>query len=137
MEKKTGKDYTWISSSYYYLEEERISLGEKMNSPLLDLYETDGEVIIEVDVPGIDPRHLDVKIANNQLTIEGKRGLREEEGVNYLRMERCHEDFRRITELPIAVNSHKVKARYERGVLIVLFPKIEEKRKEKIVITVG
>lgn len=135
MEKKTTKDCAWILSGYY-LEEKRISLGEKMDVPILDLYETPDEIIVEVDVPGVDPGCLSVRVADNRLTIEGKRGPKEEEGVNYIRMERCHEDFSRMIQLPMAVNSHNARARYERGVLILFFPKIVERRKEEIAIIV-
>lgn len=135
MEKKTLKRFAWISSNYY-LEEERIGFGEKLDTLPLDLYETHEEIIVEIDLPGIDPGFLDIKMANNQLIIEGKRGLKEEEGVTYLRMERSHEDFRRMIQLPRAVNSHKARACYERGVLILLFPKIKDRRREEIAINI-
>lgn len=114
-------------------EEEKGSAGET-ETPLLDIYEEPGAIVIEADLPGIDPKEVAVYLASHQVMIEGRRcrrGEGQEEG-NYLRMERCIEDFRRIIPLPFAVNPQKAEALYRQGVLILRFPRIEERRNRTI-----
>ena len=112
-------------------------LGET-ETPRLDLYETEKDVVIEVDLPGIDPQGVSLKVLNNQLTLEGKRGERGEkpEMGHYLRMERCFEDFRRILLLPCAADPEQAQAAYEMGVLVLRLPKIVDRRRKAIKIEI-
>lgn len=107
-------------------------------SPLVDIYEQSDALVIEADLPGIEPGEVAVRLADDQVTIEGQRGQRGEgqEAGHYLRMERCFEDFRRIIQLPFAVDPQKAEARYRQGVLILRFPKIEDRRKRTIKIEI-
>jgi HSP20 family protein len=96
--------------------------------PLLDLYETDDSLILEMDLPGIDPEDVLIKVYEDLLIIEGiKRETPEEKGFRYLCMERRFEGFRRMVKIPVAVNSIEGKASYSDGVIIVTFPKIKDR----------
>ncbi|HXX53856.1 MAG TPA: Hsp20/alpha crystallin family protein [Thermodesulfovibrionales bacterium] len=96
--------------------------------PLLDLYETDDSLVLEVDLPGIDPEDVLIKVYDDLLIIEGiKRKTVEEKGFRYLCMERRFEGFRRTVKIPIPVNSTAGKASYSDGVVIVIFPKIKDR----------
>ncbi len=118
-------------------DEKSSGLGET-SGPLLDLYETKEGVVVEIDLPGIDPPLIGLCIFHGFLTIEGikRERLCESEKVNYLCMERSFEPFRRIIRITVPINPKEGKAVYQRGVLTVTFPKIKEKRGEPIKINI-
>lgn len=96
--------------------------------PLLDLYETDDSLILEMDLPGITPENVLIKVYEDLLIIEGiKRKTHEEKGFRYLCMERRFESFRRMVKIPIPVNPIAGKASYSDGVITVTFPKIKDR----------
>lgn len=119
-------------------ENERRDMVGETATPLVDIYEQSDALVIEADLPGIEPGEVAVRLADNQVTIEGQRGQRGEgqEAGHYLRMERCFEDFRRIIPLPFAVDPQKAEASYRQGVLVLRFPKIEDRRKRAIKIEI-
>ncbi len=119
------------------LEEEKPRMGET-ETPLLDIYEDLESIVIEVDLPGINPKQIVVLLEKNQVVIEGHRGERGEgQGAgSYLRMERCFEDFKRIIPLPIAVDQRQAEGRYRNGVLVLRFPKISDRRNQTIKIDI-
>ena len=108
-------------------------LGET-GGPLLDLYETADALVIEADIPGIDPDDVEISVLNDLLTIEGikRERIEEDEKINYLCMERSFETFRRIIKVSVPFNPKKAKAQYSRGVLKVTFPKVKDKRGEVV-----
>ena len=114
-------------------ERETINLGETAG-PLLDLYETTDSIIIEADLPGIDPEKIEVWILHGMLTIEGpkRRRLEEPGRVNYLCVERSYDAFRRVVKITVPINPKLGAATYDRGILTISFPKVEEKRGEPI-----
>jgi HSP20 family protein len=105
-------------------------------APPIDLYETATEVVVEADLPGADPASLRVVASDRLLRIEGRCRPHAVQGC-YLQMERCHEEFARPVALPAAVDPHRAAARYERGVLLVTLPKIEDRRNTAITIPVS
>lgn len=104
-----------------------------MVAPTVDIYEDDGNVVIKAEIPGISKDELDLKIADNILTISGEKKKEEKvEENDYCRMERSFGAFSRSYSLPAAVQTDKVKAKFKDGVLEVVIPKTEEAlRKEK------
>ncbi len=128
----------WDPSKDYPSPEEGSGILGETETPRLDLYETAEDIMIEVDLPGIDPQGISLQILNNQLTLEGKRGERGEnpEAGHYLRMERCFEDFRRIVLLPCAVDPQQAQSAYEKGVLVLRLPKIVDRRRKAIKIEI-
>lgn len=119
-------------------EDEGKGMVGETETPLVDIYEQSDAVVLEADLPGIEPAEVGVRLVDNQVTIEGRRGQRGEgqEAGHYLRMERCFEDFRRTIHLPFAVDPQKAEASYRQGVLILRFPKIEDRRKRAIKIEI-
>jgi len=99
--------------------------------PLLDLYEVADAVIVEADVPGIGIEHIQVSVAHNQLVIESARPLRRDEAqrVCYLRLERNMAGFHRVVSVPTAIDPNGASARYDRGVLTIRLPKIQDRRR--------
>ncbi|HOJ88328.1 MAG TPA: Hsp20/alpha crystallin family protein [Pseudothermotoga sp.] len=97
--------------------------------PDIDVYETDDSVVIEVEAPGMDKKDFDVKVEDGILRISGEKKLeREKENRNYKVVERCYGKFERALSLPDYVESEKIKAKYENGVLTISLPKREDKK---------
>ena len=119
-------------------EKSAITLGET-SGPLLDLYETAEAVVVEADIPGIDPEDVEISVLNGILTIEGMKRDKVEEAarINYLCMERSFETFRRIIRISVPINPKKAVAVYQSGVLTVTFPKLKDKRGEVVVVKVS
>ncbi|MBI4457187.1 MAG: Hsp20/alpha crystallin family protein [Acidobacteria bacterium] len=96
-------------------------------TPAVDIYETDHEIIIKAELPGIDRKNLDVRIEGDTLNIRGERKFDSEvKRENYRRIERTYGTFFRSFTLPSEVDQQKVDASFKDGVLeIVLHKKLE------------
>jgi len=103
--------------------------------PPLNIY-NDGECfIIRAEVPGVEPKSVDVEVTGDTLTLRGERRLPElDEGTSYHRRERDAGQFRRSFTLPDRVDSTKVMASCQDGVLEIRLPHAEETRARKITI---
>lgn len=101
----------------------------RMVEPAMDIYETDKEVIAEVNAPGYDPEKIEVSVKNGMLKVSGNmEEKKEEKDKNYWRKEIRKGSFERMTQLPAAVAEDKVDATYEKGILKIVMPKIKEAR---------
>ncbi|RMH98913.1 MAG: Hsp20/alpha crystallin family protein [Calditrichaeota bacterium] len=98
--------------------------------PRVDVKETDREVVVTAELPGIDEKDLDISVSDDVLTLRGeKREEREEREGNFYRMERSYGTFHRDIALPCEVDPDKVEAVYRKGVLTIHLPKKEESRR--------
>lgn len=107
-------------------------------APAVDIHESEHELTVKADLPGIDAKDLDIGVENNILTIRGERKF--EKKVNedsYLRVERAYGSFSRSFSLANTVNSDAIKADYQNGVLTLVVPKREEAKPKQIRVTVG
>jgi len=105
--------------------------------PALDLTETAREVIVKAEIPGLEPKDIDISLSQNVLTIKGeKKRKREEKEEDYHLVERSYGAFTRSVELPVEVNSEKISASYKNGILRIVLPKSEEAKKKEIKIAV-
>lgn len=97
--------------------------------PLVDIYETGDSLVVEADLPGIEPERLVIKVYEDLVILEGVRTSQDravtQGGSRYLCMERYCRSFRRMIRLPISVNTMAGKARYRNGVLTLTFPKLK------------
>lgn len=95
--------------------------------PPADVLETESEIQVKVDLPGHDPKSIQVKLEGDTLTIQSERteAKREEKG-GYLRAERRHGVYARSFVLPNLVDGQRCEARFENGVLSISVPKREE-----------
>jgi len=106
--------------------------------PLLDMAETDESVIVKAELPGIDPKGVDISISDDNLTIKGeKKEETEEKGKHFHRIERSYGSFSRTISLPKSVNIDKVKAEYKNGILEINLPKKEEAKAKKVEVKVS
>ena len=93
-------------------------------SPSLDVVESDKEIKVSVELPGMDEKDIDVQVFRDMLVISGeKRQEQEEHGQNFWRMERSYGSFRRTIPLPGEVDVDKADAVFGKGVLTVTLPK--------------
>jgi len=107
--------------------------GTRMLAPPIDLSETDATVQARLDLPGVDPKEIDIQVSGNQLTIAGERKEeKEEKGELYHRIERRCGRFSRSISLPCSVNEDKIDATYRDGVLSITLPKTEAAKSKKI-----
>jgi HSP20 family protein len=102
-------------------------------SPPVDVAETDEAVLVDVEVPGIDPAALDISVTGDILTVRGeKQDQTGQEGHNYHRVERRYGSFTRSLTLPAPVEADKVEAKAHCGVLSIRLPKKESARLRKV-----
>ena len=96
-------------------------------SPRVDVSETDKELDIDAELPGLDDKDIDVTLHRGVLTIRGeKKSEREERDKNYRLSERSYGSFSRSIELPFDADPGKVSAKFEKGVLHIAIPKPPE-----------
>jgi HSP20 family protein len=102
-------------------------------APQIDVSETDAEVKIEAELPGVDEKDVEVVLSDGRLTIKGeKKQETEEKKKDYHMVERAYGSFARSIALPFMADPDKVKAQFAKGVLTVTVPKPPEvKAKEK------
>jgi HSP20 family protein len=93
-------------------------MSKSAQSPALESFIDDGKLVIRVDLPGIDPKDVEVTVSGNALTLRGKREQQhEEKGRNYLHREVAYGSFERSLRLPAGVRADQVKAAYRNGIL--------------------
>ena len=103
--------------------------------PAVDIRETDKAFIITADVPGVDPKDIEVNMENGVLTIRGERKEeKEEEKEGYKRIERVRGTFYRRFTLPDTADAEKISARSKNGVLEITIPKQEKVQPRKITV---
>lgn len=92
--------------------------------PAADVYETAGEYVLELEVPGFDEKELAIEVSDHTLTIKGERAEeKEEKGKTFRLQERLAKQFERRFELPAEAETGKVAADFKAGVLTVHAPK--------------
>jgi HSP20 family protein len=107
-------------------------------APLVDIYETENELVIKADLPDLQEKDIDVHVENNTLTIRGERNFDKDVNKdNYLRVERAYGSFMRSFSLPSTVNSENIRAEYRNGVLSLHMAKREESKPKQIKISVS
>jgi HSP20 family protein len=106
--------------------------------PPVDIYETEQNIVLKLEVPGVEQKDLDIRIENNTITIRGERNFEKEvKEENFHRVERRYGSFQRSFSLPNTVNTEQVSADYENGVLKVTIAKRAEAKPKQIKVNVG
>ena len=104
-------------------------LGENENTPLVDIYETAEKFVVEIELPGFEREDVSLKFCYNTLIIEGiKRDEPKLGELNYICLERQFGRFCRAIEIPAAVDMNGARARYVKGLLSVVFPRLPDKK---------
>jgi HSP20 family protein len=101
--------------------------------PAVDIYETDQDLVLTAEIPGIDEKDVEISLENNVLSIKGDRKFEKEtKEENYHRIERSYGTFYRSFTLPNYVDPEKVHAVHENGVLKVHMGKKPELKPKKV-----
>ncbi|MCX6566512.1 MAG: Hsp20/alpha crystallin family protein [Candidatus Aminicenantes bacterium] len=96
-------------------------------APAVDIYETANELVLTAEVPGIDEKDIEIKVEDNTLTLKGERKFEKEtKEENFHRIERSYGSFFRAFSLPNSIDSDRIQAEHENGVLRVVMPKRQE-----------
>jgi HSP20 family protein len=107
-------------------------------APPVDIYEDEHNIILKIEVPGIDEKDIDVSIQNNTLTVRGERKIeKDEKEENFHRVERQYGSFTRSFTLPSSVDPGQVSARCDKGVLKISLAKKAEAKPTQIKVNVG
>lgn len=92
--------------------------------PSIELFETDREVVLRADLPGVDPKELEVEVREGEISIKGQhKEEKEARAENYYHAERRYGSFFRRVPLPVPVKASESRASYKNGVLEVRMPK--------------
>lgn len=107
--------------------------------PSCDINETKDHYLVSFDMPGVKKEDIKIEVQNNQLVISGERQreVKEEDGETTLRHERVYGKFERTFTLPNSINTDKIEAHYENGVLNVALPKAEKAKGRTVQIQTG
>jgi HSP20 family protein len=108
-------------------------------SPAVDVLETENEIMLKADVPGIDIKDIEIQVENQTLTVKGHRQFEKSDGnkQGYHRIERSYGSFVRSFTLPTTVDTEKVGAEYKNGVLTIRLPKKEVAKPRQVKIDVN
>lgn len=107
------------------------SVDERFTTPPANIYATDNEYVLELEMPGVDKTGLDVMVDGNDLVVTGKRAKDIPEGkLSYC--ESALANYRRMFELAADVDIGKIEAQLNQGVLRLKLPKSEQAKRHKI-----
>ena len=102
-------------------------------SPAVDIFETEAEIIVKAELPGMERKDISLHLENNVLSLRGERKFEKEtKDENYHRIERSYGAFSRSFAIPATVDEEKIRAEYKDGVLNIVLPKKEQARPKQI-----
>ena len=102
-------------------------------APAVDIKEEADRFVLHADIPGVDPKNIDIQMEDSMLTISGEReSEKNEQREGYKRVERAYGSFYRRFNLPETANPEKISARNKNGVLEIIIPKQEKVHARKI-----
>jgi HSP20 family protein len=105
--------------------------------PSVDVSETKDNLVVKAELPGLEAKDVDVSISWDVLTIKGEKKKEEEEKDGHHHyVERYYGSLQRSFQLPSSVQPDKVEATFDKGILRVTLPKVEEAKKKEIQIKV-
>ena len=106
-------------------------------TPAVDVYENKDSVVVKAELPGVDPKEVEISVEDGTLYLKGERKSEsEDQRDGYHRLERSYGSFARAFTLPDSVDPEKVSAEYKDGLLSVTLPKREESKPKKVKIAV-
>ena len=102
-------------------------------SPAVDIFETEGEIVVKAELPGMDRKDITLNLEKNVLTLKGERRFEKEtKDENYHRIERSYGTFSRVFSIPATVDEENIRADYKDGVLKIVLPKKELAKPKQI-----
>ncbi len=105
-------------------------------APVYELSDEENSYCLSMDIPGLKKEDLEIEVKDTQLIISGERkNEKKTEKDNILKTERRYGKFSRVFNLPKNINTDKIEARFENGVLDIVIPKEEKSQGKKILIS--
>ena len=115
---------------------EQLSAGSFV--PPVDVYEDEQNLVLKLEIPGLNDEDINVSVENNTLTVQGERKFeKEEKEENFHRIERRYGSFVRTFKLPNTVDAEKVDAGYDKGILKITLAKRAEAKPRQIKVGIG
>ena len=115
-----------------------LARGDRWGLLSADIAQTDDDVVVRVEAPGLEEKDISVIVVNDCLTVRGEKHFeREDRNAEYHLFESAYGAFERRFPLPCAVKSERAKARYRNGVLTVRMPRAEHVKRKQIRVTAG
>lgn len=102
--------------------------------PVVSIRENETDIVLELEMPGVDKETISVDVQGSELTILSKRNVALREGYTFLCNERQSVEYKRVFTLGNDIDKNGIKASYENGILIVTLMKSEESKPKKIMI---
>lgn len=113
----------------------RLDVPAAVEFPATNVWVSNDDAVVTTEIPGIDPNTLEISVVKDSLTLRGSRQAEElKEGETYHRQERWNGQFTKTLQLPFAVESGKVEARFSKGVLAIILPRAEAEKPRKILV---
>jgi HSP20 family protein len=104
-------------------------------NPTVDVYESNGNIVLKAELPGVDKKDIKVDVKGRILTLKGERSTdKEVKEENFYRKESFSGTFQRAFTLPMEVDPQRIKAEYKDGVLKIEVPKPEDEKPKQITI---
>lgn len=126
-----------FNEQYRGTSEDEWALGGSW-APAVDIYEQGHDIVLKAELPGVDPKDVDIRLENNVLTLRGQRKFENEvKKESYHRVERSYGSFTRSFTLPSVVDQANIKAEVKDGILKLVLPKREEAKPKQIEISVA
>jgi HSP20 family protein len=114
----------------------RLPVEEKGWMPAVDIFEKDDKFVVKAEVPGMKDEDIDVSVVGDTLMIKGEKKTESEvKETDYYRCERAYGSFYRSIPLPSTVDTNKIEANFEDGVLEVTLPKSAEVKPKKVAVS--
>ncbi|MDK2926663.1 MAG: hypothetical protein PWR31_353 [Bacillota bacterium] len=112
--------------------------GRRGWQPAVDMYEDEKEVVVKAEIPGVEPKDVDITVTADSLSLRGElKEEREEREDGYIRSERRFGQFYRTLTLPAEVKPEEAKATFKNGVLEVRVPKAAEGRTKGVKVKIN
>lgn len=100
-----------------------------VGTPAVDLWETDKDVMVTAELPGVDPDNVEISVTENTLSLSGEARVEEEvKDRNFIRRERSYGKFSRTLSLPVPVKPDEAEASSKDGILEIKLPKAQQAR---------
>jgi len=107
-------------------------------TPSVDVFETENELVLKADLPGVEMKDIDIQLENGTLTLKGQREFKKEtKNGGYHRIERSYGSFARYFSLPDTLDADGVQAEFKNGVLTIKLPKKEVAKPRQIKVQVS
>lgn len=118
----------------------RAPRGQAMTAwqPAVEVFETESDVVVRAELPGVDPKQVDITATDDAITIKGEaRAEQEDKGRNYVRRELRYGSFVRTLALPDGVRGDQAKASFKNGILEIRVPKSERAKPKSVKVEVA